>query len=50
MLQYKKLLPVFSMNAVDDLYKKQMTKNDLKDRRKRLSELLLMEKQEHEVS
>lgn len=39
-----------SMNAVDDLYKKQTTKDDLKDRRKRLSEMLLLEKQEQEVS
>lgn len=38
------------MNAVDDLYKKQTTKDNLKDRRKRLSDMLLSEKQEHEVS
>lgn len=38
------------MNAVDDLFNKQSTKDNLTDRRKRLSEMLLKEKQEEEVS
>lgn len=38
------------MNAIDELYKKQVSKQGLEDRRKRLSEMLLKEKQEQEAS
>lgn len=48
--QNKVLLIFFSMNAIDELYKKQVNKQGLEDRRKRLGEMLLKEKQEQEVS
>lgn len=37
------------MNAVDNLFQKENSKEQLADRRKRLSEMLLKEKQEQEV-
>lgn len=37
------------MNAIDNLFQKETSKEQLADRRKRLSEMLLKEKQEQEV-